>query len=386
MNATLYQPPARARSAANDRDWAEAALLSNLLIDLAEWLGAAWAIGVPVSHGEMQQASFCGAPPDRRACLDYVTSLICDGHDSPHEWQLQIAPREAQDLLPQLVAWSGTAEGTYALAFGPKIRPEGYSSSDCSLVLDACRLYTLRADLAVACDVQRRSLPLRFPRIHGLDYHGDSLPAAGLGGAFYDFIQLDDNSLAVSLGDVSGPGISSALLMSGLQAYVRGLTARKQADIGLIIAELNRISYDISPDNFFSALFYAQVDTANHRLQYVNAGHEPALLIRSGCERVEYLESTGTVLGLSYKSSFAVAGTPVYPGDTFVAWANGNGDCEERVLAALRDDPCARASDLVESIVEPSSGGEGPTRESDNRTLVVARFTEAMARGAMAAA
>ncbi len=221
---------------------------------------------------------------------------------------------------------------------------------------------------------------LRLPAIDGLDYHGESSAAAGLGGDLFDFIPLGDNRLAISLGDVSGHGVASALLMSGIQAYVRRLTGEKNTDVCGLITELNRISYDISPENFFTTLFYAQIDPLNHRLDYVSAGHEPALLVRDGARRVERLDSTGTVLGFSRRSSYGIKSLRVSPGDTLIVCSDGvsdpvyaaGSDFEFEVLEALRRDRYASAFEISQSILSVTQG-PAPYTE-DDRTLVVVRF------------
>lgn len=366
-------------------------LLANLLRDLVEWLGSSWVIVIETSHDELRPAYIYGIPPNRRTCLDYVASLLQGEHTTCDQWQLHISTQDSGDGLPRLVVFSKNEDCACALAFGPKRQLVDYNASDCSLILDAAaQLSTLvqskrlprtvaasfrqRMDLdedfAMARDVQRRCLPARLPRISGLDYYGESLPASGLGGNFFDFIAVGENALVVSLGDVSGRGVSSALLMSGLQAYVRGLTSEKGADASAIVAELNRITYDISPDNFIATLFYACLDPTHHRLQFVSAGHDLAILVRRDRKTVERLDGTGPVLGLCRKSWWSVRTVPIVPGDTLVVASEEMLESlEESVLSALRHDPDARASELVESIMEFSGGSQ-----SNGRTTLAVRL------------
>ncbi len=399
--STLFHPtPDSLRLA--ESEWSDTP--STLLKDLCDWLGSSWAMAMQNCGGELQVVHACGSPANRRACLDYVRTLTRRTNLGNQDWQLHVLPPGASDRLPKLIASSRNGSSVCALAFGPKMRPGEYSVSDCTLILDAVaqlsalmgnqRLahcvtenirerQSLRDDLNTAREVQRRSLPARLPRLDGIDYYGESLPARELGGDFFDFIAVDNNSLAVSVGDVSGHGISSALLMSGIQAYARALTVEKHADAKAIVSELNRISYEISPDNFFATLFYARIDPDLQRMQYVSAGHGPALLIRRD-RSVEELESTCTVLGLSDQLTCAAAAVRVSPGDTLVITTDGVSERDYRggrtftsdVVAAVGTDPDTAARDIVDQILDSSAAGNRFSDMEDDRTVVVVRFTE----------
>lgn len=154
------------------------------------------------------------------------------------------------------------------------------------------------------------------PAVEGVEYYGESSPASGLGGEFFDFIAPGRTNLAVALGDVSGHGLGPALLMSGLQGYVHSLTHQKQSAVNAIVSELNRISCDISSQHLVATLFYAQIDPGRNRLRYVNAGHEPALLIRRNRMKIE-------LLGLTCRSTYSVRALDVCPGDVLVACSDG---------------------------------------------------------------
>lgn len=145
-------------------------------------------------------------------------------------------------------------------------------------------------------------MPGRLPHIAGLDYCGDCHPAGEVCGDFFDFRRLPGNELAVSIGDVSGREIGAALLMSGIQAFLRGLTSRGSGEILGVVEELNRVVCQVAPDNLYSTLFYAHVDPRRREVRYVNAGHEPPLLWRKRTGRPQRLDSTGTVLGLTRES------------------------------------------------------------------------------------
>ena len=235
-------------------------------------------------------------------------------------------------------------------------------------------------ELEIAREIQNRLLPGRLRQIRGIDYYGESRPAAEVGGDFFDFIASTGESLVVSVGDVCGTGVGAAIMMAGLQAYLRVLTLERRADLTAIVQELNRIACDLSPDNFYVTLFYASIDPAHRQIRYVSAGHEPALLIRE--HGVARLESTGTVLGLSKRSLFRLKTAAFEPGDVLVAFTDGLTDAmstEDRELHEMSVPDLVRrrsalsAGELVTAILESSERFASPAWPLDDRTVVVVR-------------
>jgi len=230
----------------------------------------------------------------------------------------------------------------------------------------------IHLDLESARDLGSRFIPSELPRVDALDYHGECRPRDACGGNFYDFMVLPENRLAVSVGDVCGRGIGAAALMSGVQLCLRGLTALGSADIAGLVRELNRAICQTSPGNLYTTLFHAHLDPARRRLHYVNAGHEPALLIRPRAGRVHRLETTGTVLGLTDRVAFARRTLAVEPGDVLVAFTEGVTEAAVRSAAELYPD--ARAADLVARILD--AAGASP----EDQTVAVVRARGAAAR------
>lgn len=204
-----------------------------------------------------------------------------------------------------------------------------------------------------------------------LDYYGERRPAGDAG--FFDFLPIGNQALAASIGEVSGTGSSAAILMSGIQSTLRGLTADGRGNIGAIVQELNRAVYGISPDVFFPTLFYARIDPLLRQLQYVSAGYETALLVRKDATRVHRLERTGTVLGLTNQARYGRRTLTFDPGDLVIAFTDGLvGSCEAAILDAVRRRPGAGASEIVGLV--------------DDRTVIAVRYTGAAAKAWLEAA
>lgn len=247
----------------------------------------------------------------------------------------------------------------------------------------------LNQDLQVAREIQSRFLPWRLPQIAGLDYWGDCQPAGEVGGDFFDFRRLPGNKLAVSVGDVSGDRIGAAILMSGIQALLRGFTGRVSGEMPGVVEELNRVVYQVAPGNIYATLFYAHVDLQRREVRYVSAGHEPPLLLRKRTGRVDRLDSTGTVLGLTGRTVYEQRTIGMEPGDLLAAFTDGVTEAtdaegrewsENGVLSVLRRCRDARGSELVAEVLESARRFADPVAAADDRTAVVVRLTDTAAR------
>jgi len=199
--------------------------------------------------------------------------------------------------------------------------------------------------------------------LSGLDYYGESRPAAETGCDFFDFQERDRQSLACAIGRATGSGIGASFTMASIQAFLRGLTIHQRGGIASIVSDLNRIVYEISPGNFYASLFHAWIDAARGQLHYVNAGHGPVLLLRQSYPRVRRLENTGTVLGLSLRVVYRELTVDLEPGDLLLAVTDGVNEAlsEEEILRILNDHAQARPADLVHELLDAAAGVEDCT-------------------------
>jgi phosphoserine phosphatase RsbU/P len=105
-------------------------------------------------------------------------------------------------------------------------------------------------------------------------------PAHDIGGDYYDFLCLQGERWGIAIGDVSGKGIGAALVMAGLQASLRAQALHPHLNLSALIADVNQLVHGASPTNFFASLFYAEYQPATRALRYVNAGHNPPIVLR----------------------------------------------------------------------------------------------------------
>jgi sigma-B regulation protein RsbU (phosphoserine phosphatase) len=188
----------------------------------------------------------------------------------------------------------------------------------------------LRRDLSLAVDVQKRLLPTELPSTDIADFAAVSLPARSIGGDYYDFIHVGDRRIGLALADVSGKGIAAALIMSVVQASLRIIASDRDVSLPGLAAKMNEFLYRATPGNKYATFFYAQVDADRRRLRYVNAGHNPPLLVRSGGgsaggggQDVHELSVGGAVIGMLPVLTYEEAVVDLGAGDVLLAFTDG---------------------------------------------------------------
>ena len=139
---------------------------------------------------------------------------------------------------------------------------------------------SLRRDLALAAEIQKRLLPTEPPIADVAEFAALSIPARSIGGDYHDFIQTGDQ-IGVAVADVSGKGVAAALIMSVMQASLRIFEADTDESLPRLMARINRFLFRSTPANKYATFFYAQVDGPRRQLRYVNAGHNPPFLMRA---------------------------------------------------------------------------------------------------------
>jgi predicted permease len=189
---------------------------------------------------------------------------------------------------------------------------------------------TLRRDIALASDVQRRLLPDAPPRSEFADFAAISVPARRIGGDYYDFVELGDGRIGIALADVSGKGVAAALIMSVVQASLRIISSAGDVPPPRLVARMNQFVYRSTPASKYATFFYAQLDE-QRRLRYVNAGHNAPYLLRAGrrstadsaSAEIEQLSVGGTVVGMFPEMAYEEATVELYPGDVLLVFTDG---------------------------------------------------------------
>ena len=238
----------------------------------------------------------------------------------------------------------------------------------------------LERELALASEIQQRFQPTAPPVVSGYELQGISFPCYEIGGDYYDFIEREDGRLVIALGDVSGKGTAAALLMSSLHAAVHAQSGSHDSLVGTISA-VNRYLSDNIPANRFVTLFYAELDPESGTLAFLNAGHNPPLIVHSA-GTVEQLASGGLPLGIKRDADYREGRTKMQPGDVLVIYSDGVTEAcspsgEEfgptrlyEVVSRNIEASAAGIRDRIESSLTKFSQG---TSAADDITLVIVK-------------
>lgn len=236
----------------------------------------------------------------------------------------------------------------------------------------------MERDLQVAAEIQNSLLPRCAPQLQGWDVVGLNRPCRTIGGDYYDF-ELHDERLLLALGDVSGKGTGAALLMTVLRAAVRGHWS--DGATGDAMSRINRTVCQNIPDGKFITFFMARLDPLSGRLSYVNAGHNPPLLLRAD-GRVETLEEGGMVLGLLEHTGYCEGSALLWPGDTLVVysdgvtetWSSADEEFGERgLLEVVQQHRAQPAQELQQAILTALDSYASGAKATDDRTLIIVK-------------
>ncbi len=251
----------------------------------------------------------------------------------------------------------------------------------------------LERELALASEIQQRFQPTAPPIVAGYELQGISFPCYEIGGDYYDFIERDDGRLVIALGDVSGKGTAAALLMSSLHAAVHAQSASHDSLVGTISA-VNRYLADNIPSNRFVTLFYAELDPESGALSFLNAGHNPPLIVHAA-GTVEQLASGGLPLGIKPDAEYREGRTQLQYGDVLCIYSDGVTEAvsptgEEfgptrlyEVVSRNIDASAAGIRDRIESALTKFAQG---TSAADDITLVIVKRQTEVKQVAVSAA
>ncbi|HEV2245805.1 MAG TPA: PP2C family protein-serine/threonine phosphatase, partial [Terriglobia bacterium] len=188
----------------------------------------------------------------------------------------------------------------------------------------------LEHDIQIAREIQEQLFPSGAPKLAGLELYGVCRPARGVSGDYYDFLPVGTDKVGMVLGDVSGKGISAALIMAAIQSLIRtrlyldssvGKSDSNGFSTARFFGMLNQQLFENTPEEKYATCFYALYDSDTRRLVYTNAGHPAPVLFRKG--EVVRLDAGGTPLGLISPMSYCEAKVALEPGDTLVAFTDG---------------------------------------------------------------
>jgi sigma-B regulation protein RsbU (phosphoserine phosphatase) len=275
------------------------------------------------------------------------------------------------------------------------------------LILEQKEKQRLEGELAIAQEVQAQLFPRQVSELESLEVHGFCRPARTVSGDYYDFLTASSHKLILAVGDISGKGISAALLMATIHSAVRAYSVESlpqmrepvavgavagagrimaawpegiEVSPGALLGLLNHQLYESTPPEKYATLFLGIYDGRSHQLTYSNGGHLPPILIGEN-GAVRRLEAGGTVVGLFDNMTYDEGTVQMHPGEIFIAYSDGVTEPEnefgefgeERLIdlvSANRHLPLIQISQAVTSAVDDWIGDN---EQPDDITLVLAR-------------
>jgi sigma-B regulation protein RsbU (phosphoserine phosphatase) len=246
----------------------------------------------------------------------------------------------------------------------------------------------IKQSLDLAREVQQNLLPNKNPQMERLDIAGRSIYCDVTGGDYYDFITGDtgeNGQLTIAIGDVSGHGISSALLMATVRSSLRQRLSQP-GDAGGIISDVNRqLVQDVEDSGQFMTLFYLNIDATKMQAHWVRAGHDPAIFYDPATDAFEEMGGSGIALGIEgdwrYKEYLKTAldKGQIILLSTDGIWEafNPKGDMfgKERIYDIIRKNSSLSANEIINIILESLKRFQQGAQIEDDITLVVIKIT-----------
>jgi sigma-B regulation protein RsbU (phosphoserine phosphatase) len=253
-----------------------------------------------------------------------------------------------------------------------------------ALIVEVKEKERLENELAIARDVQSQLFPKEIPKLKTLELWGGCQPARTVSGDYYDFVSLETNRAALAIGDISGKGISAALLMAHIQSALRSQLMQRnghcETSPASVLNILNNHLYTSSAPEKYATFFLGLYTDDGGRLIYTNAGHLAPMLVRRG--EVHRLSGEGFPVGLFPGVQYDEQAMSLEPGDLLVGFTDGvtetpNGTGEEfgeQRLTQLLAQNCEKPLDKIAGEISASvAAWSGGVERHDDTTLLLAR-------------
>jgi phosphoserine phosphatase RsbU/P len=258
------------------------------------------------------------------------------------------------------------------------------TSSIGTLIEEQNKRQRLENEISIAREVQNQLFPSTLPSVPGVEIEAICKAARSVSGDYYDFIQLSPTHVAIAIADISGKGISAALLMASLQAALRSQALTEGSEClstAELVARLNKHLVRNTGDDRFATFFIAVYDSATRTLRYTNAGHLPSFLIGNGSSHL--LDKGGMVLGVLEDYVYEQGVLEVAPDSLLIGYSDGlvepeNVYGEEFGIPRLKEAAVrvqgAAPLMVAESLMAAAEEWAGTPEQADDMTVIVARL------------
>jgi sigma-B regulation protein RsbU (phosphoserine phosphatase) len=252
------------------------------------------------------------------------------------------------------------------------------------LIEEQKQLQRLENEISIAREVQDQLFPENLPHVEGVEIEAICKAARSVSGDYYDFIQLTPTKMAIAIADISGKGISAALLMASLQAALRSqllLPGSENLSTAELVSRLNKHLVRNTGDDRFATFLIAIYDLVARQLRYTNAGHLPGFCLSDG--RAQHLDVGGIVLGVVEDYPYKEGSVDVPPDAVLIVYSDGlvepeNAYGEEfgisRLEAAAQRVRHAAPRKIAESLMTAAEEWSGTPEQADDMTVIVAKL------------
>lgn len=253
-----------------------------------------------------------------------------------------------------------------------------------ALIEEQNKRQRLENEISIAREVQNQLFPSTLPSVPGVEIEAICKAARSVSGDYYDFIQLSPTQIAIAIADISGKGISAALLMASLQAALRSQMLTEGSEwlsTAELVARLNKHLVRNTGDDRFATFFIAVYDSTTRKLRYTNAGHLPSFLIGNGSSYL--LDKGGMVLGVVEDYVYEQGELQVGPNSLLIGYSDGlvepeNVYGEEFGIARLKEAAVrvqsAKPLMVAESLMAAAEEWAGTPEQADDMTVIVTRL------------
>lgn len=364
---------------------------------------------------------------------DGATDSATTGADQTHYQEFSVL-RRIRALLLVPIESNGHLYGIISL--GRRLGELAYSNEDkqillavagqmatlienLSLIARLAEEQSIQRELRFAADVQRRMFPAGGLEDASLEVYGTCIPARGVGGDYYDYFETEDRQIGIAIADVAGKGIGAALLMSTVQAMLRSQLISGVTRLTDLVSTMSRLLRPSTGDSGYASFFFCEFDKETRSLTYVNAGHNPPMVVRGVASypadrrwflsrqlvpqsgeseiagetviaigaadeevAITLLTTGGPIIGTFLDVAYEQATIHLERGDLLVAYSDGVTEAlnpadeefgEDRLRSMLVESTQLTARELTEQIIASVKDWQRDAPQHDDITMVVAR-------------
>jgi serine phosphatase RsbU (regulator of sigma subunit) len=245
-------------------------------------------------------------------------------------------------------------------------------------------IHRMEQDLLAARRIQHSMLPRKIPEVAGVALGTIYIPCLAVGGDLYDALTLDNGHVAFSLGDISGKGLTAAMMMANLQSLLRAEARRGSAPFEALTT-MNEVFHDISDATKFATFFYGVLNPLDGQLRFSSAGHDPMIVMHEDGELAD-VPLGGAPLGMMSGMQFPDHVLALQPGDLCLVYSDGiteqtnaTGDMyqQERLVETMRTLRNQSPEEVVSGVRKSVMDFAGPTAAGDDFTIVALRWNPA---------